>query len=653
MKTLALVLAPVLLWAGQARYARLGEFEGPVEVQLSAADPWMPAERNLPLAEGAWIRTGADARVEIELEDGGVWRLGGDSQGEISDYTRLSTGQRVTLLSLDRGVAYFTGHPLEKDALSLAVPGAQVSYARRARVRLEAADTWSRIAVLEGAVKFSSPAAEIDIPQGTTTRVEPDNPDRFFLDREVPAMALDRWSADRDKAMAGSTSGTHVVEHYGLVDLDDGGQWMDTEAYGTVWKPKTADGWAPFQQGRWRWYGGLGYTWVSADAWGWLPYHYGRWAHISSQGWIWVPTISQVFKPGEVYWLVGAKWVGWGALAPGEQWTPPDQPDQFLNVNTTYAAFAADARAIDPAGFTARPKEPLAAGAFAVALPSPAFVASRLDATRPVLRAGSTRVAPVLRGVTYEDPLDQLPAPPPPTRKPVPARPQQAPVIVITPPAPAPEPEEVAVPVPYPVIAGLISPPEPARPPRKGAAASSAQPASTAASKAPATPAPPAQRPRKKLRDRGEGEIYAQVLSEQELPARQLVDLDSWTRRYRESDFEDDRTVLYMQAYSKTGHAEKVVELGSALMGRGLMSLALEPSEVLSVLYLTTVSAEQVPHPSGFQRNAFHSASGALLSYTPVFFSAERRPANLSEADWKNARLYMEEAARKVLATNR
>ena len=108
MRTLALLLVPAALFAGQARYARLGEFEGDVEVQLQAADPWIHAERNLPLPESTWIRTGAASHVEIEMDDGSLWRLGADSQAELSDYARLSTGQRVTSLSLDRGLAYFT-----------------------------------------------------------------------------------------------------------------------------------------------------------------------------------------------------------------------------------------------------------------------------------------------------------------------------------------------------------------------------------------------------------------------------------------------------------------------------------------------------------------------------------------------------------------
>src|SRR5437588_6028748 len=119
-------------------------------------------------------------------------------------------------------------------------------------------------------------------------------------------------------------------------------------------------------------------------------------------GWVWAPSKTPVFKPGEVYWLRGAKLVGWGPLAPGEDWTMREAPLQYLNVNTTFAAFQQDAPAIDPAGFTARPKEPLQAAAFALALPSPAYLASRLDALRPELRAGSTRIVPRLDGVTFQ-----------------------------------------------------------------------------------------------------------------------------------------------------------------------------------------------------------------------------------------------------------
>jgi len=410
MKRFSLFLIPAALIAGQARYARLGEFEGKVDVQLHAADPWTAAERNLPLTESTWLRTAAASKVEVELDEGSACRMGPDSQAEISDYTRLSTGQRVTLLSLDRGIAYFTGEPLGNDALSLAVPGAQIVLIRGARVRLEASTTWSRISVIEGMVRISSPSAEMDLHEGQSVRVEPANPAAFEVDRNLTALALDGWSEDRDKALESPASIARVAQRYGVKDLDTGGQWIQTTDLGLVWKPVAAEGWAPFQKGRWHWYDNLGYTWVSDESWGWLPYHYGRWSRTDANGWVWVPSPSQIFKPGDVYWIRGARFAGWGALAPAENWSPSSTPRLYSEAASTFAAFRQDARVIDPASLPVRPQNPLSAAAFTLALPSPAFPAARLEALRPMLRVGATRVAPSIPGVTFEDTV----APPPP-----------------------------------------------------------------------------------------------------------------------------------------------------------------------------------------------------------------------------------------------
>jgi hypothetical protein len=660
MKWVVLWLVPAALFAGQVRYARLGDFDGPVEVQLHAADAWIPAERNLPLPESAWVRTGAGGRVEIELDDGSVYRLGADSQGELSDYSQLSTGQRVTLLSLDHGVAYFTGRPQGKDALTLAAPGMQVIFLRSARIRLEAAAAWSRLSILEGAVRFSSPTAEMDLIQGQYTRVEPDHPTRFLLDRGISPMDLDRWSADRDKALSAPASAAHVVEHYGLADLDAAGQWISTDLYGTVWQPKSVEDWAPFQNGRWRWYDALGYTWVSRESWGWLPFHYGRWTRTSELGWIWAPSVNQIFKPGDVYWLRGPKMVGWGPLAPGEKWNPATQPQEFLNVHTTWAAFAPEAASIDPEGFKDRPKDALAVAAFAASLPSPAFVTARLEAVRPALKAGSTRIVPSLKGVSFED-LGDTPLPEP-RQTIIITPPPPPPVVVIN--NPAPDPVEVAVPVgvPYPVLAGVYSMTRP----DKGAHQQQQPQQSQQQPKKPSTPVGgrsgakpnssqqplPPTKP-KRPRDAGEFEIYNQVVRDEADPAKQLADLDTWTRRYRASDYDDDRTVLYMQVYSKLNHPDKVVEQGERLMSKGLEQIfadpAYGPTQILNVLYLTTVSGQLLQSPRHPEATAIVAAARGLQDYTQVFFTPKRKPSNMNDDDWQQARTFMETAAKKTL----
>ena len=463
MYRLAWLLIPAAAaFCHQPRYARLGEFDGKPEVQIHAADPWQPALRNTPLPQSARVQTAADSHAEIELDEGSVVRMTPDSLLELSDYTRLSSGQRLTLISLDRGLLYFMGQAARQDSLMLAVPGAQITVQRGARLRIEARDHWSQIAVIEGKVRFASPSAEMDLTEGEVARVDPSNRAKFYLYREIPPYDSDRWSEGRDKLLASATSALHVANlGYGTQDLDTGGTWIDTETFGSVWKPKVADGWMPYREGRWAWYDDLGYTWIGDDAWGWLPYHYGRWSRTPDLGWFWVPGRSTVFKPGDVYWLRGTKLAGWGPLAPAEDWQPTGVPQLFLNASITWAEFVPDARVIDPAGFTARPKEPLAAAAFALALPSPAFLASRLEATRPPLRTGVTRILPMISGVTYEDAgtLAQAPPPPPIQDPPLASAPPPPPPVVIAMPPPEP-PIEIFYPVPVYTGVVVINPPD-------------------------------------------------------------------------------------------------------------------------------------------------------------------------------------------------
>jgi hypothetical protein len=649
MQRLAIFLAFCgTILAGTVRYARLGEFEGRVEIQLTAADDWIPAERNLPLIESTWVRTGPGSRVEIEFDEGSVWRLGPNSQGEIADYTRLSTGQRITLLALDRGLAYLTGHAEGRDSLILTVPGAQVGFSRAAKARVEVEETWSRISLLEGAARFSSPAAEMDLRQGQSTRVEPANPARFYLDREVVAMETDKWSEARDKAMAQAVSAGHVIERYGVLELDAAGGWIQTEDLGPVWKPKVDETWAPFRSGRWRWYDGLGYTWVSDEPWGWLPYHYGRWMRRENFGWIWAPARTAVFKPGEVFWLRGPKLVGWGPLAPGEEWKPGppanDHPRQFLNVNTTFAAYQPGARVIDPAGFDSRPKEPLAVAALETAIPSPPFPASRLDSQRPLVLADRTRVDPVIDGVTFESN-----APPVVVVNPPPASP---PVIVVNP-APPPDPEPVAVPYPVPVYTGIIV--QRRRPPARS---TPAKPAST--------PNAPAQsKPRSEpgqTRANAASHVRKYRAGEQEVAgraagainsrnfARALAELDTWSRRYPESDFLADRLYYYVVAYDGARESAKVIEAAKGLLSGGIAVAFDDPRQMILACYLTSVNVQQVARPTSPQMVVGTLAARELLKAAAEYFTDENRPAQTSAADWSRVRAELEDTARTTLA---
>ncbi len=455
MMRLLVIFAATVLSAAPARFARLGQFSGTAEMQLRAGEPFRPAVQNTPIPQGARVRT-ESARLETELDDGSVLRLTGTSLAELSDYTALSTGQHITSIALDEGTFYFTGRPHENDTLSLAAPGAQVTLRHRARLRFEISSNGTEIAVLEGRVRFATPTAELDLREGQLARVPQSKSGHFQIFREIPQLEADDWSRKRDLVQEGSLSATHLPGiRFGAADLDMTGSWLQTDDAGLVWKPKVTETWAPFQSGTWQWYGELGYTWVAAEDWGWAPYHYGRWLQHNALGWVWVPGSSSIFKPGEVYWMRNSGLALWGPLAPNEAWTAQEPARQFAALNTSVAPFIPGQRTLDPAAEVSKPKDLLSAARFTVALPSPPFIAARLDETNLPLRSApfqltSSPSAPEVQvsGASFEPRLVEVPpatVAPPPTR-----------TVVIDRPVYVEVPETLEVYYPFPVYSGFI-----------------------------------------------------------------------------------------------------------------------------------------------------------------------------------------------------
>jgi phosphate transport system substrate-binding protein len=440
---LAGALLSAITHAAPPRFARLGSFEGQVEVELDPADSWRPATSNLPLPESTRIHTGPNAKVEIEFDDASVFRMVGEAMAEISDYTRLSGGQRILVISLDHGLAYFTGEPGPADAIHLLVPGAQTMLKQGSRIRLQALDNSSEIAIVEGSARFTIPTAEMDLRQGQSARVTVPDSSHFSLYREIAPLQPDTWNEQLDKAEADSPAST--------LDLDRSGKWIADGDYGTIWQPPPQAGWAPFRQGRWVWYQSIGFTWVAAETWGWRPYHEGRWLQHRNLGWVWIPAAADSsFSPGDVFWARANGQALWGPLAPSEQWTGVGPPKQFALLNVTGGVFVSGAREILPSPAEDLPKDLLKAFLFAPALPSPSLPVARLNVIREGLR---TRLYSAV-SVTPDVPVTRA-TPPPPDEPPVVAE-------VIAPPAALPtavrDPDPVVSDTPVgPMVPGIIA----------------------------------------------------------------------------------------------------------------------------------------------------------------------------------------------------
>lgn len=164
--------------------------------------------------------------------------------------------------------------------------------------------------------------------------------------------------------------------------------------------------------------------------------------------------------------------------------------------------------------------------------------------------------------------------------------------------------------------------------------------------------APAAAAAEKKPKDTGEYDIYNEVIKDigAQNWNKAVTDLNTWTQKYPESDFKDDRLYFLMQAYSGTNQPAKVVDAGGQLTARDLATIFKDPKagpqQIVTVYYLTAASVQQIPSPTPEQLAAGEKAATSLLAYVPTFFSADRKPAATSDADWAKARNQMETVAK-------
>ncbi|MCX6630059.1 MAG: hypothetical protein NTW28_20775, partial [Candidatus Solibacter sp.] len=159
--------------------------------------------------------------------------------------------------------------------------------------------------------------------------------------------------------------------------------------------------------------------------------------------------------------------------------------------------------------------------------------------------------------------------------------------------------------------------------------------------------------PEKKVKDQGEYDIYNQTLKDAANPAAQIKDLDTWTQKYPESDYKDDRLYYYVQAYNGTNQPAKVLEVGSQLMARDLKKVFTDskagPQQVLTVLYMTAVNVLKLPAATAEQMSNGERAARQLQEFVPAFFTAANKPAAASDAAWTEARTQMEKVAKDTL----
>jgi len=280
--------------ASQARIVRLSDVQGDVQIDQAFGQGYAKAFLNLPIQQGSKLKTGADARAEVEFEDGSIIHLAPNTILQFLDLSLTDDGGRLSTVELQQGQAYFnllreTGNA--RDELTVAFGLESAKPTPPAHFRITRKDQGASLAVFGGSVHLLGPSDnEVDKQQ----TVELDNDGQPHLVGKAERDAWDQWDKQQieyhERYLVRSIQPGYPYA-YGLSDLGYYGSFFQLAGYGSCWQPYfTGLGWDPFMDGAWVWDPAWGYTWVSAYPWGWMPYHYGSWMYAGGGfGWCWLP----------------------------------------------------------------------------------------------------------------------------------------------------------------------------------------------------------------------------------------------------------------------------------------------------------------------------------------------------------------------------
>lgn len=146
--------------------------------------------------------------------------------------------------------------------------------------------------------------------------------------------------------------------------------------------------------------------------------------------------------------------------------------------------------------------------------------------------------------------------------------------------------------------------------------------------------------PQQNWKDRAEYDLYMSITKEANAEAR-LKLLDQWKEKYPNTDFNLVRLQTYAGTYQQLGRTAELIAAARSI-------LEIQPKDIRmlsTVAYFTTI----LPKPSPDDLGAAEKAAQGVLAGLDAEFTPEKKPANVSDADWKKSRVAAEAMAYRTL----
>src|ERR1700682_2539748 len=213
LATVAVLVAAFLVVSAsaesKARIVRLSEVQGTVQIDRATGEVFDKAFINLPVIEGAKLKTGKDGRAEVEFEDGSALRLAPDSEVHFTRLALGDDGQRLSAVQLVSGSVYANLHPKKSGnktggqfQLNFGHESITVPEAAHFRVELDGAGK-ATVAVFKGKLSATSPSGQVEVAESHSAPIDlgkndvanndPAKKDTFAIAKNYEAEPFDAW----------------------------------------------------------------------------------------------------------------------------------------------------------------------------------------------------------------------------------------------------------------------------------------------------------------------------------------------------------------------------------------------------------------------------------------------------------------------------
>lgn len=153
-----------------------------------------------------------------------------------------------------------------------------------------------------------------------------------------------------------------------------------------------------------------------------------------------------------------------------------------------------------------------------------------------------------------------------------------------------------------------------------------------------------AQTPARNYKSQDEYEIYTGITKDFAAGdfSKVIAGLETWKQKYAESDFRNERQLLYVQAYFGANQPGKAIDAAAPLLSSDPDVLLGDPAAVVRLLYTATTAILRLADPTPDQLATAGKAARQLAAYN-------KAPQGVAASDWERARTDLQATARGTL----